>query len=324
MQIVRREQVEERQKLSELSDKLARLEEQREATLSAQRQLAATALADLAERTAKFADLQSKIYGEKSILNNSVARLADALDTLKLEMQKAAAACQQRKRELELQRDDAIARLRRALEAEIESPLDARITHVSQSERKVWLDAGRADGLRTLISFGVWDASAPPGKTPAKGRIEIVRIVGERLAEARILEDQAANPMAPGDQVSTPLWNRGEALKFAICGEVDFDADGQSDLESLRSMIRLAGGTIDAQLQPDGNVLGRITLDTRYLVVGSPFARHEQAHANMQKLAREQGVEPIRVPELLTRLGHGGLAKASSQLADRSRFPRRP
>jgi hypothetical protein len=324
MQIVRREQVEDRQKLSELSDRLARLEAERAATLAAHREVAAAALADLAERTGKFADLQSKIYGEKALLNNMVTRLADALDTLKLDMQKAAAACQQRKRELELQRDEAVARLRRALEAELESPPDARITHVSQSERKVWLDAGRADGLRTLISFDVWDAEAAPGMAPAKGRIEIVRLVGERLAEARILEDQPANPLAPGDQISSRLWNRGETLRFAICGDVDLDGDGQSDLESLRSMIRLAGGTIDAQLQPNGSVSGSMTLDTRYLVVGNPFPRQERAHAEMQDQAREHGVEPIRVPELSARLGYGSLAKSTNQVAGRSRFPRRP
>ncbi len=59
-----------------------------------------------------------------------------------------------------------------------------------------------------------------------KGGIEISRILGDHLAEARIVDDNISDPLLPGDVVHTALWTPGVREKFAFTDGMDIDGDG--------------------------------------------------------------------------------------------------
>jgi hypothetical protein len=40
--------------------------------------------------------------------------------------------------------------------------------------------------------------------------------------------------------------------RFAIAGLIDLDNDGKSDIDLMRRLIKISGGTIDAEIQIDG------------------------------------------------------------------------
>jgi hypothetical protein len=58
-------------------------------------------------------------------------------------------------------------------------------------------------------------------------------------------------------------------IRFAIVGLVDIDNDGKSDIGLIRRIIEQGGGTIDAEINIDGEQTGRLQRNTDYLVLGT-------------------------------------------------------
>jgi hypothetical protein len=187
---------------------------------------------------------------------------------------------------------------------------DGRISSVNQGDGTVWIDLGSADSLRRQVTFSVFNADEfDAAKAEKKGSIEVTRVIGDHLAEARITEDTAANPIIPGDQIYSQVWHRGKKLRFALTGIIDFDGDGQSDMQLAHNLIELNGGSVDAYVKEDGKVEGEITPNTRYLVLGefptsSLEANQSAAWQSMNKEAAAMGVENITIPEFLAQMGY--------------------
>jgi len=186
---------------------------------------------------------------------------------------------------------------------------DGRVSWVNQ-DGTVWINLGSADSLRRQITFSVLDADTQdPVKDPTKGSIEITRILGDHLAEARITKDDAKNPILAGDQVYSQVWHRGKKLHFALTGVIDVDGDGRSDMQLARELIDLNGGTVDAYLSDEGQVEGEITVNTRYLVLGKHPEEGNQAKLRdgwqkMSEEARTNGVETITLDKFLNEMGY--------------------
>src|SRR5581483_2017659 len=143
-------------------------------------------------------------------------------------------------------------------------------------------------------------AGDPDGK---KGQIEVTQILGDHMAEARILDSTLANPLLPGDKIYTPLWDPGRPERFAIAGKIDIDGDGKDDRDQLKSIIALSGGTIDAELSPEGNLTGAISSDTRYLIEGPPQDKARTAFEKLAADAKLMGVERIGIDKFLDHIG---------------------
>jgi hypothetical protein len=186
---------------------------------------------------------------------------------------------------------------------------DGRITWVNQKQQLVWINLGRADGLGRQTSFAVFDAQET-GVTTAepKGRVEVVRILEDHLAEARILEDTPRNPILPNDVIHTPAWSPGQAIRFALVGEMDIDGDGVSDRETIRNIITLNGGVIDAELKDNGTRVGSMTVNTRYMVLGEkPTDKTSDTMLKEYRFLLDEvqryGTEVISVQKLLSQMG---------------------
>lgn len=160
---------------------------------------------------------------------------------------------------------------------------DGRITWVNQGQRFAWINVGSADGLRRQTTFTVFnhDENGVTISEP-KGRIEVIRVVGEHLAECRILEDKASAPLLPNDVIYTPAWSPGQVVRFALVGFMDINGDGDSDRELVRSLIELNGGKVEAEIKDDGTREGQLTVNTRYVVMG------DKPNENTSKQALDQ------------------------------------
>ena len=158
------------------------------------------------------------------------------------------------------QKDRTIAQLRGA-----ETPLTAgRIIRVNQKRGLAWINLGELDHLPRQLNFAVYNGDASSEELAIrKGAIEVTQVIGPHLAEVRILEDEIANPIIEGDQISTPLWQPGRVERFGLAGFLDIDGDHESDRMMIHDMIANAGGLIDVELDDAGKKTGDMSLDTR-------------------------------------------------------------
>lgn len=186
---------------------------------------------------------------------------------------------------------------------------DGEVRWVNQRAGTVWINLGRADNLTRQMSFSVYGSDATDlSSTGKKASIQVTQILGDHLAEARIVEDNISNPIMPGDKIFTPLWNTGEKKRFAITGFCDLDGDGRSDIEQVRQLIALNGGIVDAWTDDKGEIQGEITINTRYLVIGDQPGERGAAgtiagFTKMVTNAEKLGIQKIPLPDLLQRMG---------------------
>ena len=190
---------------------------------------------------------------------------------------------------------------------------DGQIERVNQRQRIVWINVGRADGLLRQTTFAVYDhnENGVAGNEP-KGKIEVVSL-GDRLSEARILDDSAANPIIRGDKIHTIAWSPGQRIHFALAGKMDINNDRVDDYDLVRNIIRMNGGEIDAELNPQGKRSGKVSVNTRYLVRGDVESKElADAYGEMKKEVEQFGTEIRSVKEILALMGW----KADERMVD--------
>jgi hypothetical protein len=177
----------------------------------------------------------------------------------------------------------------------------------------VWINLGSSDALREQISFSVYDEPSPvAGQNEPKATIEVIRIVDDHQAVARITQDEPLNPIVRGDKVYSPVWERGKQVRFALTGHIDFDGDGKDDSERARMLITSNGGLVDAYVNEQGEQVGQMTINTRFLVAGEePTSgrdadlrdRQSKARQAMLKEADDKDVDQISVDKFLSFIG---------------------
>lgn len=196
---------------------------------------------------------------------------------------------------------------------------DGEVSWVDQRAGTVWINLGRAHALREQTTFSVYPVDMTNlAKAHKKAGIEVTRILGAELAEAKIVEDVTADPIMTGDKIHTPAWSPGEQVGFVLVGLMDMDGDGASDMQAVRDLIRISGGRVDYWRDDKGNKDGEITINTRYLVVDSESlevkAEAEEAKAKAadtrasayseeMKIARQFGLKKITLGDLLKQMG---------------------
>jgi hypothetical protein len=188
-----------------------------------------------------------------------------------------------------------------------ESP-DGHINRVNQRGRMVWIDVGRAEGLIRQTTFSVYDHDENGVSTATpKARIEVISL-GDHMSEARILEDSPGNPIIAGDVIHTPAWSPGQRVHFALAMKMDINNDRIDDYETIKNIIRMNGGLIDAELKPDGSRVGNISVNTRYFVEGEKPSEVTSAELQKQYNAFDDerqrfNVQKISVDKLLSLMG---------------------
>lgn len=307
-QKIAQQESESKAREKELKERITQLEAEKDAQIAQANDTLSKVQQDLASERAKFNDA-------KTLLEQQRAELQQARERQQSQFEEQLADARGAMREAE-DRLETSERSRRSLleQRTLESPSfevpDGRITYVNQGTRTVWINLGSSDSLRRQVTFSVFESDeSDAGKAEKKGSIEVIRLLGEHLAEARITSDEAGDPILPGDQVYSQVWHRGKKLRFALTGLVDLDDDGRSDLQQAKDLIALNGGVVDASLEDDGSIDGEMTINTRYLVLGERPNQPSKASISkgfddMSRAADNLGVEAITLVDFMNQMGY--------------------
>jgi hypothetical protein len=199
---------------------------------------------------------------------------------------------------------------------------DGLVQRVDNSSKLVWINLGSDDFLKPRMTFSVYskeNQGVGRGAEDVKGKIEVTRILGPHIAEARIAEEDLFRPMVANDLLYTPLWSPGLVEKVAFVGLIDLDGDGKSDWDEMLQLLALAGASVDTFVDESGKRLpdgSKITVQTKFLVRGFipepdtvaandkervlEIRKHE---AEMVKEARINGVRTIKLNDFLAFIG---------------------
>lgn len=291
-----------------LKDRLAAIEKTKDQQIAEFKQQMDKLTADLAAERGKFNTERGRLTGSAGKLQAELAstRKTAATQTGKLKDQL-------RKANTRIQRtvgiNEELGRKLREREAAGHENPDGRVTWVNQRTRMAWVNLGEGDFLKRHLHFSVFPVDANNLAQPEKkGSIEITRIIGPHMAEARIIEDDPSRPILPGDKIHSPVWQSGVQTSFALAGFLDIDGDNESDREKIRDIIELNGGKVVMEQLEDGKTQGELTVNTRYLVLGEkPDAgTKQQVLAGYSKIiakAQELGIERMPIGEFIAQMG---------------------
>ncbi|WP_010583558.1 hypothetical protein [Schlesneria paludicola] len=197
------------------------------------------------------------------------------------------------------------------------------ITRVEHTNNTVLINLGEEDFLRPRMTFSVYSKENPGvgrGPEDIKGKIEVIRILGPHLAEAKVVDEDLYRPMVSQDLIYTPIWSPGLVEKISVVGLIDLDQDGRSDREQFHQMLAVSGCVIDNEVNDEGERIpenGKITVNTRFLVKAEipdmldALTDAEKARATiyaekykmMEDEARKNGVRVVKLNDFLAYIG---------------------
>jgi hypothetical protein len=203
-----------------------------------------------------------------------------------------------------------------------------QVTWVNMRTKTCYINLGRADGLQRQVTFSVYDqaittldvpapgderakAEAKKEKSKRKASIEVIELLEDHLAECRILDDNYKDPILPGDQIFTPAWRPGQRLRFALVGRMNIDNDKEDDRQKVKNLIESNGGQIVCEVLENGNRVGSIDVNTRFLVIGDrpEDTADDKVRAAVNDIigaAERNGVQQITVRDLVSMMGYKG------------------
>jgi len=259
---------------------------------------------DFVSTAAGFQETERQLVGQKDELVRQIAEKQTELEELNRKLAEANQEYQKQVNKLERDVRDVKEEVSQLTNPNPEIP-DGEIRYVNQRNRTVWINRGSADQLKPLVKFSVY-ASDGNGvaQGDSKGAIEVIKILGDHLAEARILDDSMANPLLPGDIIYTPIWHAGRTEHFAFAGVMDFNKDGQADDQVIRDLVRMNNGVIDAWLGGDGKLEGELTARTRYLVVGEAPRGHQDEYSAIRAQASKMGIPVVGLEKFIDHIGY--------------------
>ena len=258
---------------------------------------------DISDRTTKFQEDVQRLEKDKADLAKDRDKLQQEVDTLNEQNNKTVSKLTQDIALRDAQIDKLQATINK-LRGQSEFVADGVIRKVNQRHGIVWINVGYDDNVPRQLGFSIYGIEENGGVSKQmKAKIEITRILGPHLAEARILEDEINDPIVPGDKIESPLWDPGNSQRFALAGFMDVDGDDQSDRSMIRDLIAMAGGTVDAELDYTGKEEGEITLETRYLVIGDLKDNVEVKVGQLKAQAEQLGVEVLSLEKFLEHIG---------------------
>ncbi|MGQ9574009.1 MAG: hypothetical protein ACUVUC_01700 [Thermoguttaceae bacterium] len=269
---------------------------------------AADAERDRADLQAQFARERARLTSERDQFAKQLQEVSkqseEKLNSLQATLDKGTTHI----RRLEIQVKDLRQQVGEFKGEKFERPL-GRIISVNQAQRTAYINLGQADQLNPLTTFTVYDADTTDVlRSQTKANLEVTRVLGPHMAEARIFDDKPGNPVLKDDVIYTSVWRPGQRVHYALNGVViDIDGDGQSDLDLIRTLIRMNGGLIDLICE-GGKRQGEMTTRTDYLVRGTPpdektASGVRQAYVDTLTEAERLLVKQMDLKDLLARMG---------------------
>ncbi len=294
--------------VQEWKDKVPTLEVAKAKQIDQHKQMVDSKQEELAAEQAKFRNERSRITSDNAKLTDVVKQAREQSAQNVQVVNRKLEDTNKRVQSLVKVVKDQAGQLGKLQQGTFEVP-DGEIRWVNQKNRTVWINRGRADFLPRQTTFAVYPGDATAlSQDIKKASIEVTQILGDNLAEARIVDDSSTNPIMPGDKIHTPVWSAGDRRRFALVGFLDADGDGRDDVQMIRNLIAANGGVVDAVGDAAGNKEGQVTVNTRYLVLGERPDEKGKAGAiavftRMVGDAERLGVQTIPLGQLLEMMG---------------------
>ena len=265
---------------------------------------------DLAGEQAKFQGERGRMNDERDKLNGDLVaarkEINDIRDKAKTDEQAAKVVIEKLKSQVTDQGE-----IIKGYTSEKVGTPSGEITWVNQRNSTVWINLGRADSLTRQVSFSVFppDVTSMTDKAAKKAKIEVTQILGDHLAEARVVDDDPGNPDLAGRQ------DLYAALEFRR--EAAFRA-GRPDGHRRRRPQRPADGAESHRHQRRrGRLLhhrcrqdqsAQINVNTSCLILGdAPTERsgsaQRDAFTKIQHDADQLRLEKMQLTDLLQRMG---------------------
>lgn len=203
---------------------------------------------------------------------------------------------------------------------------DGKIVRVDNVTRRVWINIGSKDYLRSQVTFSVYtqnNRGVGRGSEDIKAKVEVTKITNQNLAECRIIQEDFDRPIQAGDPIYSPLFAPGAIEFFSFIGILDMDGDGKSDRDLLHDIITNAGADVEVEIDDQGNRSpeGRkMSVKTKFLVVGeipdpskvpgSDSDRQEEIQKMfdekiaLERAALRQGIRIITFRDYLNYIGY--------------------
>ena len=244
--------------------------------------IAAQSEKDLADYTAKVADQikqNERIESEKKQQYNEFRKqLTDLNSKLSAEA---------KLREDSSRRMDSLVRTLNEVKNESFQSVQGEITEVvsrNDGQDEVWINLGRADGLRAGVTFVVVDSDATQASSSKKkATIEVLEVIAgtPHLSRAKVLPDRVFVPVLRGDKIYSPFWQPGSSVQIALVGKMDIDGDGRDDRDRLVNLIEQNGCQVAMDMSPSGEVKGQLSPQVRWMVVGDDLRYRVDEEGNL-------------------------------------------
>jgi hypothetical protein len=222
------------------------------------------------------------------------------------------------------ERDDKTARYNALLEKTGQDPraieatvLDAKSTQMLRDWKKDWriveidrtgnmpyINLGSADNLSPQVTFSIHAVGLDGKLSPTpKGSMEVVRVVGSHLAQARVtsIKDPKKDPILKGDRLFNPTWDPSRKKRVAIAGLADLGGDGSDNTEDLRRLLRRQNVEIDAWIDIKDDKAPKIegkgiTVNTDFLILGDSLdaLNHPKAREKGYKEAFDKHIRELK------------------------------
>lgn len=275
---------------------MAGLKANYEAQVKQFRDLAMAVEAEKVEIQAKLVKAEDEV--KKVKLENVTIKEAAAAEiaAVRAEMQKTIDDLNIKVKDVEIALKKQVIEIEKIKKPEYAATFDGEVTRVNPSARTVWVNVGSYDRLPKNLTFSVQAQGVPAGsEIKPKAKIEVIELLAPHLAECRIIEDDLRTPILVGDNIFTSLWDPGQRTRFAFAGKIDIDGDGTDDMDRVRSLVARAGGQIDAEVV-NGELRGELSIETRFLVLGTVPADKASAGVYNELLAKATNLGVQRVP----------------------------
>ncbi|MFW5828841.1 MAG: BRCT domain-containing protein [Planctomycetota bacterium] len=212
------------------------------------------ALNDMIERSRDAIErIGNQIADEEDTFNNTRDRLIAEQDNLNEKREELRKQGRLRYAELSIEKSKLEARIRDLLELKLqwveELASDGQVLATANAGQHVVINLGARDGVHTGMRFEIF--SLVHGHHVPKGLCEVVEL-SDRVATCRVLEtyDDRLHPLAEGDQIANPVFDKDRPQAFVLAGEFDsFNA------EDLAAFIERAGGIVRDKLDPSVDFL---------------------------------------------------------------------
>jgi hypothetical protein len=115
---------------------------------------------------------------------------------------------------------------------------DWRVLQMDRKREMAYINLGSSDAITPKVTFSIRSRSLDSKPNPAKGTLEVVRVIGPHLSQAQVtsVKNPKTDPIRKGDQLFNPTRNPGK--NFEEMPEEAKDKEGEEAKSVIEGLIK--------------------------------------------------------------------------------------